>query len=100
VAYNLAGQPVYSFDQPDNLETGVLGLRSPAGMAFGPDERFYVVDANQSRVYVFPPPEVSGNVPPAVPLDVQDTAPQTGADDPNLNDGGAVDSGDSEKAPE
>jgi hypothetical protein len=53
VAYNLAGQPVYSFNQPDDLNTGLLGLRSPAGMAFGSDGRFYVVDADQAKVFVF-----------------------------------------------
>ncbi|MBN1565659.1 MAG: hypothetical protein JXA10_17570, partial [Anaerolineae bacterium] len=68
VAYNLAGQPVYSFDQPDDLETGLLGLRNPAGMTFGADGRFYVVDADQAQVYVFPSPEVTGNVPPAVQI--------------------------------
>ncbi len=68
VAYNLTGQPVFSFDQPDDLENNVLGLRSPAGLAFDAQGRLYVVDASQAKVFVFPPSQVSGNVPPE-PLD-------------------------------
>lgn len=64
VAYNLSGVPVFSFDQPDNLETGVLGLRSPAGMAFDDDGRLVVVDADQAKLFVFPPTEIRGGVAP------------------------------------
>jgi predicted membrane-bound mannosyltransferase/DNA-binding beta-propeller fold protein YncE len=69
VAYNLAGQPAFSFNQADNLETGVLGVRSPAGLAVDEAGRVYVVDADQARVYVFPPPDVSGSVLPVAPAD-------------------------------
>lgn len=67
VAYNLAGEPVLSFNQPDSLETGALGVRSPAGLAFDAAGRLYVVDAEQAKVYVFPPPDVSGSVVPVAP---------------------------------
>ncbi len=64
VAYNLTGQPVFSFNQPDNLEQGVLGLRTPAGLAFDALGRLYVVDADQAKVFVFPPSQISGDVLP------------------------------------
>jgi DNA-binding beta-propeller fold protein YncE len=67
VAYNLSGQPVISFNQPDKLDTGVLGVRSPAGMAFDAAGRLYVVDADQAKVFVFPPSQVSGNIAPIAP---------------------------------
>ncbi len=67
VAYNLAGEPALSFNQPDSLETGALGVRSPAGLAFDATGRLYVVDAEQAKVYVFPPPDVSGSVAPVAP---------------------------------
>ncbi len=67
VAYNLSGVPVYAFDHPDDLESGQLGLRSPAGLAFGPATRLYVVDANLAQVFVFPPSELQGDVPPVAP---------------------------------
>ncbi len=68
VAYNLEGTPILAFNQPDDLQSGVLGLRSPAGLAFDPTGRLYAVDAEQARIYVFPPSEVSGGVPPAAPI--------------------------------
>ncbi len=64
VAYNLDGQPVLAFNQPDDLETGVLGLRSPAGLAFDAQGRLYVVDAELGEVYVFPPSEITGGILP------------------------------------
>jgi DNA-binding beta-propeller fold protein YncE len=69
VAYNLSGQPVFSFNQPDNLEAGVLGMRSPAGLAFDRGGRLYVVDSDQAKVFIFPPSEISGNIPPVLPED-------------------------------
>jgi DNA-binding beta-propeller fold protein YncE len=68
VAYNLSGQPVIAFNQPDKLDTGVLGVRSPAGMAFDAAGRLYVVDADQAKVFVFPPSQVSGNIAPIAPV--------------------------------
>ena len=67
VAYNLAGQPVLSFNQPDDAATGVSGVRSPAGLAFDAAGRLYVVDAQQARIYVFPPSDVSGSIAPVSP---------------------------------
>ncbi|GAB4417977.1 MAG: hypothetical protein Kow00106_13890 [Anaerolineae bacterium] len=67
VAYNLAGQPVISFNQPDDAATGVSGVRSPAGLAFDAQGRLYVVDAQQARIYVFPPSDVSGGIAPVPP---------------------------------
>ena len=67
VAYNLAGQPAFSFNQADDLEAGTFGVRSPAGLAVDGDGRLYVVDAEQAKVYVFPPPDVSGSVVPVAP---------------------------------
>jgi len=64
VAYDLTGQPVFSFNQPDNLEQGVLGLRNPAGLAFDALGHLYVVDADQAKVFVFPPSQISGGVLP------------------------------------
>jgi predicted membrane-bound mannosyltransferase/DNA-binding beta-propeller fold protein YncE len=74
VAYDLTGQPVFSFNQPDNLQTGVLGIRSPAGLAFDATGRLYVVDADQAKVFVFPPSQISGSVLP-VPLNDQPVPP-------------------------
>jgi predicted membrane-bound mannosyltransferase/DNA-binding beta-propeller fold protein YncE len=67
VAYDLTGQPVFSFNQPDNLEQGLLGLRNPAGLAFDATGRLYVVDADQAKVYVFPPSQVTGSLLPVSP---------------------------------
>ncbi len=67
VAYNLEGTPVLSFNQPDNLEAGELGLRSPAGLAVDETGRIFVVDAEQDRVFIFPPPGLSGDVLPLAP---------------------------------
>ncbi len=105
VAYGLDGQPVFSFNQPDDLEAGVLGVRSPAGLAADWTGRLYVVDAEQARVYVFPPPEMSGAVLP-VPAQAEspgvDFSGDTGADksgagqelqpsDTGVNESGAAD---------
>ena len=67
VAYNLEGAPMLSFNQPDNLEAGELGLRSPAGLAVDEAGRIYVVDAEQNKVFVFPPSEITGSVLPIPP---------------------------------
>ncbi len=74
VAYNLAGQPVISFNQPDDAATGVSGVRSPAGLAFDAAGRLYVVDAQQARIYVFPPSDVSGGIAPVPPQSADDEA--------------------------
>lgn len=71
VAYNLAGQPVLSFNQPDD-EAVLSSIRSPAGLAFDADGRLYVVDAQQARIYVFPPSDVSGGIAPVPPEAVDD----------------------------
>ena len=68
VAYSLDGTPVMAFNQPDNLESGTLGLRSPAGLAFDDRGRLYVVDAELARVFVFPPANVMGGVQPVPPV--------------------------------
>lgn len=68
VAYDLNGQPVMSFNQPDALEADVLGLRSPAGLAVDQYDRLHVVDAAQGLVYIFPPLDVAGGE-SSVPLD-------------------------------
>ncbi len=94
VAYNLDGVPVIAFNQPDDLEAGVLGLRSPAGLATDVLGRLYVVDAEQARVYVFPPLDVTGQV---APLPPQEASPQEGGDAPpadELAPLGALPSGD------
>jgi predicted membrane-bound mannosyltransferase/DNA-binding beta-propeller fold protein YncE len=67
VAYNLDGQPVFSFNQPDDLQKNILGVRSPAGLAFDQTGRLYVVDAEQGTVYIFPPSDVSGGIAPVPP---------------------------------
>jgi len=67
VVYNLNGEPVLAFNQPDNLETGVLGLRSPAGLAFDDRGRLFVTDAELKKVFIFPPSEISGDVAPQAP---------------------------------
>jgi DNA-binding beta-propeller fold protein YncE len=67
VAYNLDGQPVFSFNQPDDLQKNILGVRSPAGLAFDTVGRLYVVDADQGTVYIFPPSDVSGGIAPVAP---------------------------------
>jgi len=67
VAYNLEGVPMLSFNQPDDLEAGELGVRSPAGLAVDETGRIFVVDAEQDRVFVFPPPGLSGSVLPLAP---------------------------------
>jgi DNA-binding beta-propeller fold protein YncE len=85
VAYNLSGEPVLSFNHPDNLESGQLGLRSPAGMAFDAQGRLYVVDAELAQIYVFPPAEVSGNIPPGAPLD---EGAETTGDDTDMTEMG------------
>ncbi len=78
VAYNLSGQPVISFNQPDRLDSGVLGVRSPAGMAFDATGRLYVVDADQAKVFVFPPSQVSGNIAPVPAVqDQPDLSPES-----------------------
>jgi DNA-binding beta-propeller fold protein YncE len=76
VAYDLSGQPMFSFNQPDNLEQGLLGVRNPAGLAVDATGRLYVVDADQSKVYVFPPSEVAGSVLP-VPQSDQPSVPKS-----------------------
>lgn len=55
VAYSLEGVPALSFNLPKDLEAGVLEVRSPAGLAFDPDGRLYVVDAEQgqTRIVIF-----------------------------------------------
>ncbi len=80
VAYNLDGEPVIAFNQPDDLEAGVLGLRSPAGLATDAEGRLYVVDADQARVYVFPPLGVAGQVAP-VPADGAANVPPPALDE-------------------
>ncbi len=89
VAYALDGQPVFSFNQPDDLEAGVLGVRSPSGLAVDATGRLYVVDSEQARVYVFPPPEVSGGV---LPVPVQGAIPNaetgTGPESSDLGSSG------------
>jgi predicted membrane-bound mannosyltransferase/DNA-binding beta-propeller fold protein YncE len=67
VAYNLDGQPVFSFNQPDDLQKNILGVRSPAGLAFDKVGRLYVVDAEQAKVFIFPPSDVSGGIAPVAP---------------------------------
>ncbi len=74
VAYNLEGAPMLSFNQPDNLEAGELGLRSPAGLAVDETGRIYVVDAEQNKVFVFPPSEITGSVLP-IPLQGSNALP-------------------------
>jgi predicted membrane-bound mannosyltransferase/DNA-binding beta-propeller fold protein YncE len=76
VAYNLIGQPVFSFNQPDNLVTGLLGLRAPAGLAFDASGRLYVLDSNQSKVFVFPPSQISGGIAPIAPAADQPFPPE------------------------
>ncbi|MCD4686218.1 MAG: SUMF1/EgtB/PvdO family nonheme iron enzyme [Anaerolineae bacterium] len=80
VAYNLSGLPVYSFNQADESdEGGSTGVQNPAGLATDADGRLYVLDADQGLLYVFPPPEVSGNVPPVGPGESLIPIPPEGA---------------------
>jgi formylglycine-generating enzyme required for sulfatase activity len=62
VSYSLSGVPLLSFDQPDVLESGTLGLRAPAGLDFDAQGRLYVVDSNQAKIFVFPAAEIGGSV--------------------------------------
>jgi len=64
VAYNLNGTAVLSFNQPDQLDRNILGLRSPAGLAFDASGRLVAVDADLNSLFIFPPSEVSGAVGP------------------------------------
>ena len=64
VAYNLDGVPVLSFRQPEDRDTGRVGMRSPAGMAFDRQGQLYVVDGDLSQIFVFKLSEISGSVPP------------------------------------
>ncbi|HML22826.1 MAG TPA: TIGR03663 family protein [Aggregatilinea sp.] len=68
VAYDLNGQAVASFDQPDQLDANILGLRSPAGLAFDSESRLYVVDAEQANIYIFAPFDFMGSVLPVPPV--------------------------------
>jgi len=71
VAYDFTGRAVVSFSHPDNLQMNETGLRSPAGVAVGPDGRLYVVDSQalqgeiaQYRIFVFPANEIRGDLGP------------------------------------
>ncbi len=64
VAYDLSGQVVASFDQPDQLDANLLGLRSPAGMAFDSTGRLVVVDAEQASIFIFAQLDFLGGVLP------------------------------------
>jgi DNA-binding beta-propeller fold protein YncE len=75
VAYNLDGQPVFSFNQPDDLQQNILGVRSPAGLAFDQAGRLHVVDAEQGTVYIFPPSDVSGGIAPVPPQSAAPVSP-------------------------
>ncbi len=62
----------------------MLGLRSPAGLATDALGRLYVVDAEQARVYVFPPLAATGQIAPMPPQDetsAQDEVAPTPADE-------------------
>jgi DNA-binding beta-propeller fold protein YncE len=61
VAYDLSGQPVISFNAPPGSPHYVNAV---AGMAFGPDGRLFVVDSASSRIVIFPPLLVTGNLAP------------------------------------
>ncbi|MBI5957760.1 MAG: hypothetical protein HY866_03425, partial [Chloroflexi bacterium] len=74
VAYNLNGEPVLSFNQPDKLEENLLGVRSPAGIAVDAAGRLYVVDSEQAKVYVFPPSQIAGQIAPVAPGAIPDNA--------------------------
>ncbi len=91
VAYNLEGVPMLSFNQPDDLEAGELGVRSPAGLAVDETGRIFVVDAEQDRVFVFPPPGLSGSVLPLVPQE-GDVLPEATAEaaEPDVPEGTEV----------
>ncbi|WP_119067011.1 flippase activity-associated protein Agl23 [Aggregatilinea lenta] len=64
VAYDLNGQVVASFDQADQLDQNILGLRSPAGLAFDDAGRLVVIDAEQATIYVFAQLDFLGGVLP------------------------------------
>ncbi|MBN1200710.1 MAG: TIGR03663 family protein [Anaerolineae bacterium] len=67
VAYDLNGTPVVAFNQPDNLEQNLIGLRSPAGLAFDSRSFLYVVDSELTNIFVFPTSEIAGSIPPVPP---------------------------------
>jgi DNA-binding beta-propeller fold protein YncE len=77
VAYDLNGVPIISFNQPDNLEANLIGMRAPAGLAFDEAGRLYVTDSDQGKVYVFPPSEVTGGIPPQPPVQEPGSAEAT-----------------------
>ncbi|MBN2302968.1 MAG: TIGR03663 family protein, partial [Anaerolineae bacterium] len=96
VAYNLNGLPVMAMSVPADLETGSTGFGSPAGIAFDTAGRLYVVDADQGRVYVFPPSEVRGEIEPVPPGGVYVPPVESG----ESGAAGETDSGEADQPPD
>ena len=75
VAYDLSGQAILSFNATSGSP---LYVNAVAGIDVAPDGRVYVVDSGSSRVVVFPPLSVIGNLAPNAHPDYPHHRPEDG----------------------
>ncbi len=90
VAYDLSGQAVISFNAPGGSPFYVDAV---AGIEVGPNGNIYVADSAASRIIVFPPLTVFGNLAPNRHPDYPHNQPETSEVETDPDAQAAIDAG-------